>query len=297
MSDNQDYFIQLLWDDILCSHILPHLTLKELFVLRGLSTAYRALVDSYLGKITTLNLKIYHDSFNEAAMKVITDNCKNLRAVNLSSCGWLRDHMVIPLFLRNRSITELNLSDCDGLTTVCLQPVIVLCKDLQKLSLSGCMWVNSGCLQAFVLHQSSLCEINLDRCYLIDNDTLSYFLSKFPRLSSLSLQNVLTVDDNTLVKIAKHCQELEHLNIRSCYHITGYGVRMVCEYCRKLKTLAINDCLKVSLLNVMDDVTNRIKIEMAAPSYCILPLKDIRLNLQNCLDLGGLKCLAFYEGP
>ena len=70
MSESQDYLIHLLWDDILCSHILPHLSLKELFVLRGLSAAYRTLVDTYLEKITTLDLKIYHESFNEAAMKV-----------------------------------------------------------------------------------------------------------------------------------------------------------------------------------------------------------------------------------
>lgn len=70
MSENPDFFIRLLWDDILCSHILPRLTLKEIFILRGLSTAYRTLVDAYLGKITTLNLQVYNVSFNEAAMKV-----------------------------------------------------------------------------------------------------------------------------------------------------------------------------------------------------------------------------------
>lgn len=70
MSENEDFFIRLLWDDILCAHVLPLLTLKELFILRGLSTAYKALVDRYFGKITTLNLQTYNGSFNEEAMKV-----------------------------------------------------------------------------------------------------------------------------------------------------------------------------------------------------------------------------------
>lgn len=76
MSEKVDFFIHLLWDDILCSHVLPRLTLKELFILRGLSTAYRALVDTYLGKMTTLNLKTFNLSFNQAAMQVNVEQLK-----------------------------------------------------------------------------------------------------------------------------------------------------------------------------------------------------------------------------
>lgn len=64
-------FLDLLWDDILFIKILPLLPLKELFVLRGLSTKSKLLIDSYFMQMKKINLGPYSNVFNVDAFQVL----------------------------------------------------------------------------------------------------------------------------------------------------------------------------------------------------------------------------------
>lgn len=68
--ENDDKFISLLWDDILFVKILPALSIKELFILRSLSTKYKHLIDSFFSQMKYLNLSKYSNLFGVEAFKV-----------------------------------------------------------------------------------------------------------------------------------------------------------------------------------------------------------------------------------
>lgn len=55
--ETDDAFINLLWDDILFAKILPCLSLKDLFNLRGLSSKYKLMIDSYFEHMKDLDLR------------------------------------------------------------------------------------------------------------------------------------------------------------------------------------------------------------------------------------------------
>jgi hypothetical protein len=62
--------VSLLWEDILFKHILSTLSIKDLFILRGLSKDCKRLVDAYFEHLPELNLSIYHREISADAFMV-----------------------------------------------------------------------------------------------------------------------------------------------------------------------------------------------------------------------------------
>lgn len=55
--ETDDGFINLHWDDILYTKILPCLSLEDLFTLRGLSSKYKLMIDSYFQQMKYMDLR------------------------------------------------------------------------------------------------------------------------------------------------------------------------------------------------------------------------------------------------
>jgi hypothetical protein len=118
-TDNRDSFIYLLWDDILFTKILPLLSIRDLFVLRGLSTRYKLLIDSYFKQMKYLNLAQYSAVFSVTVFKVLAEKCTQLKILIGSNCQWLTDDLITPLFERNQQLRKIVLNRCKNLTSVC----------------------------------------------------------------------------------------------------------------------------------------------------------------------------------
>lgn len=63
--------LDLNWDDILHRHILPHLSLIDLFKLRAASTGCRDLVHSYFANLLELNISSYEEQLSQNAFMVL----------------------------------------------------------------------------------------------------------------------------------------------------------------------------------------------------------------------------------
>uniref|UniRef100_A0A1B6GMC0 F-box/LRR-repeat protein 15-like leucin rich repeat domain-containing protein n=1 Tax=Cuerna arida TaxID=1464854 RepID=A0A1B6GMC0_9HEMI len=243
MEDARPSFIDLYWEDILYTKVLPLLSIKDLFSMRRVSTRYKLLIDSYFSRMKVLNLSPFSQVFNGAALQVLRQHCTHLHVVMMANCNWLTDDLLIPLLENNVSITKLILNNCSRLSSICLQPVMINCKNLKILSLANCKWMTIGCLHALTLHQHSLEGVDFSGCSLIDNgDSLNNFLMLSPKIKVLNLSRLGCVNDTTLSVLARAAKQLETLNITACLNVTGYGMSLLIEYCRNLESVFCGDC-------------------------------------------------------
>jgi len=234
--------LDVMWEDILFPHVLSRLTVEDLFSLRLVSKEMKLLTDAYLTQMRVLSLCFPILRHPPKLFGSCLFQCTQLRVVNFSSCAWLVDSMVIPIFESNVHITHLFLNRCQSLTSVCLQSVMLYCKKLKVLQLAYCSWLSEGCFNALTLHLENLEEIDLTSCVgSFDTRSLDCFFRKFPRLKKVSLAGNDSVTNALLISLASSCKELKHVNLVHCVHITNAGIKHLSKMCT-LQTLAMRHC-------------------------------------------------------
>ncbi|CAH0393691.1 unnamed protein product [Bemisia tabaci] len=237
-----DHFISLLQEDIIYPYIFSKLSLKDYFNLRCLSKAYKELVDCYFQQLKTLDLSNYKN-FSEDAFRILNLNCTHLTCIQLKSCPWITNELLIPLFKNNKNIVSLNLSHCENLTAACLQPVIVSCKELKDLDLSGNHWLTNGCLEALIFHHTNLCSLNLADCSQISDQSVIYnLLRKFTNLNQLDLSKNPSIDNQILAVVAESCSNMKNLKLVDCPNINPSSdvIRYLLENCHLENLTIIN---------------------------------------------------------
>uniref|UniRef100_A0A182QT12 C2H2-type domain-containing protein n=1 Tax=Anopheles farauti TaxID=69004 RepID=A0A182QT12_9DIPT len=251
MADGEDdndglSLFDIVWEDVLYVKLFPLLSLKDLFSLRCCSRLAKTFVDNGLGRLQEINLSGNNSPHLEEAFAVLSENCRNVRVINLARCNWLQDSILCPFLQRNRRLTKINLSDCLNITPRSMQPVIIGCKQLTTLKLSHCHWLTIGAMEALTLHHTKIQELDISHCAALNERCISVFLLNCRTLKTLSLSNVPAVTDNLLFAIAKHSKFIKNLNLVGCYTITDRGVGALALCCKELESLMVRECPHVT---------------------------------------------------
>ncbi|XP_070545127.1 F-box/LRR-repeat protein 15-like isoform X2 [Ptychodera flava] len=261
-------FVNLLdlpWDDILISHILPYLSLTQLFQLQRVSRDFHELIQEFLASQTVFDFSVVSSKLTKEAFLMAVEHTNLLRELSLRNCkGWLKDDILIPVISRNQQLQKIDLGGCSGLTSKIIQCIAANCQSLQSISLSECHWVQAPSIEMLALNCSQLEHVNLMSCWELDDETILTLIMTHPGLKYLSLAKIYGITDVVIDMLARSCSQLEFLSVQGCWRITNSVVRLLGDYCPKLNQLEVEDCRDINEGSLARLRVKGIKIDVPA---------------------------------
>ncbi|XP_019739123.1 F-box/LRR-repeat protein 15 isoform X2 [Hippocampus comes] len=237
--------LTLPWEDVLVSHILCQLPLRQLVALQRVSKRFRTLIRLFFAKCTSfeaVGLRVPKEAF----CSLVKDNTV-LRKLSLESCSsWLTDEELLPLVSRNQRLMTVDMSGCVGLTRHSLVALSLTCVHLRQLAVARCAFVDGLSLRSLADHCGALRSLDLSGCCRLKDDAICYLAKKCARLTFLSLAGNENITSDSVEEVAKNCRGLEHLDLSCCLRVRDQAVRTVAEYCPKLQSLKVKHCHRVT---------------------------------------------------
>lgn len=263
--------LSLNWDDIIIPHILPYLTVKELFLLRPVCAEALDLVTSYVTQSRRLDLASSNpDRFTITAFQIITSGATNLRHLNLrgSSLRWLRNEILQPVLFSNCNLTFIDLSFCSALTNGILFALATTecAKKLKVLKLESCGWADSEALITLFSATCSLVDVDLTGCWQSGDASVPIALSRNnPQLKQVTFANVYGLRDESVEFLARNLRSLEYLDLRECYRLTNASIFVLGEYGKSLQSLRVKGCRDVDEVSLDRIRWRGIALDVDAP--------------------------------
>ncbi|KAB7497423.1 F-box/LRR-repeat protein 15 [Armadillidium nasatum] len=196
------------WEDIIFARIFIYLKLRDIIMLRILSTHYKALITEYLRVVVQLD---FHGSqISNSSFYSLTEACKNLKALSVWDCRKLEDKSIIQILQNNTDLELLDIGKCPLLSSDILQP-FKLCKKLKKLSLHHSQWLNNKGLHLIIEYLVELECLDISKCFKISEEAVLTLINSYPGIRELNLSHIECVDDQILIMLAEHCKSLRML--------------------------------------------------------------------------------------
>jgi len=275
-------FLDLPWEDVVNTQILPKLSWQDLFRLRLVSNECHRLIKGYFSKCHHIDLSKGCNRITALAFQIITCSNSLLTTLILSNCKWLTDSLLSPVLELNPCLVCVDVSGCQSISAVSLQILATRCRQIQKLSLKDCHWQTAAALTVIAYHCPQLYFIDLTSCWQVNDEAVCALVESCPRLTHISLAKIYGITNSSLFAISYHCRSLTHLDLVGCWRITDEGVRMVGEYCKDLKTLLVCECRDVSEAS-LQSLRSRVSIDLPSVPYPYnraIFLKELGLNVQ-----------------
>ena len=170
------------WEQVLCKHLLPFFSLKDLFHLRGLCTEFRDLIDCHFSLAFTVNTTQCSATFSQIAFSVLTRrNCCLKELVLCNARDWLSDETLIPVLQNNPSLEKVDLSNCLSLSNASLYSVGAQCRKMRILSFRGCVWVSGAGLISLIANKLPLEHVDLCGCWDLNDDDIITLAMECPQ--------------------------------------------------------------------------------------------------------------------
>jgi hypothetical protein len=166
------------WEQVLCKHFLPYLTLQELFKLRGICKQFHDLVDCYFSLAFKVNTTSFSATFSKRAFEILTRNNFCLKELVLcNSRDWLSDETLVPLLQGNPGLRKVDLSNCTALSNSSLYTIGAHCPQLNSLTLRGCVWVSHDGLVSLITNRLPLQYVDLSGCWDLADDDIIHLVT------------------------------------------------------------------------------------------------------------------------
>ncbi|TRY55492.1 hypothetical protein DNTS_004139 [Danionella cerebrum] len=269
--------LDLPWEDVLVTHVLHHLSLRELLLLQRVSKSFQALIQLYLTNLRTFDQEQTGPVLPKPAFSSILRNTQLLHHFSVSHCSdWLTDSELLPVIGQNQNIVSVNLHGCAHLSRQALICISLSCPRLQKLCLAHCEWVDGLALRSLADHCPELMVLDLTACRQLRDQAIGYLAGKCPKLSEISVAVNANITDAAVEEVAKKCPQLENLDLTGCLRVRNDSIRTLAEYCPKLQSLKVNHCHNVneSSLGVLRRRNVQIDVEPPLQRALVL-LQDI----------------------
>ena len=224
--------------------------------------------DSGSSRLQKCGLKL-HSLYNDDLLNVthqvvssIASRCPLLTAISLPNCEITSDGLKI-LTESCKLLKEVNLSSCKKITDVGIMFLIQNCRQLKTLNISNCNKIIGlgfqGCSPTLAILKAdncALCSVGIFR--ILSGGGLEYL--KFasikctgyilPKAFELGLSNLTTIDfskcsfvrDDVILSIVKGCTLLNEWDLSYCDNIRTSGWDSIGSYCKKLEILHVNGC-------------------------------------------------------
>ncbi|GFO16035.1 F-box/lrr-repeat protein 15-like [Plakobranchus ocellatus] len=267
--------LDLPWEQVLCSHILPYLNTKDLFRLRSVSRGFQSLVQTHFRLQFHVNTNSLGDHFSPEAFCTLTGDSTCLRTLCLRGAkSWLTSEILLPVIAANSRLEKVDLTNCLALSGAVVYSLGVNCKNLRHLCLENCVWLVLDNFLSFMLEKGKLEFLDLSGCWNLDDDLLVQLVQFTPRLKHLLLANLYGLTDRSIVAIAHSCPNLIHLSIRGCWRVTDGAIKLLSQYCPKLKGLQVKDCRNITEESLISLWSRKVRIDRSPP------LSSDRLKLE-----------------
>lgn len=274
------------WEQVLCKHLLPCLTLKELFQLRGLSRQFRDLVDCHFSLAFSVNTSLFSATFSSQAFEVLTrNNCCMKELIICSSKDWLTDAVLVPLLQANPGLSKIDISNCTTLSNSTLYTIGAHCRRVTTLNLRGCVWVSRDGLLSVISNRLPLQYVDLSGCWDISDDDIINLVTHCKGIQYLLLNNIYGLTNRCLILTARCCPDLLQLSIQGCWRLTDPAIVSVAEYCLKLRALQVRDCRQITEASLGILRARKIRIDKPAPAMNRLHLVGVGTEQNRHLNL------------
>jgi len=264
-----DILAQIPAEDIIFTHIFPHLTIKDLFKLMTVSKLYRQLVTEYFRVCVKYDFTDVEDkpmTPPENIFTVATNENTFIQTLLLPNARhWLTDKLLIKVVENCHHLKHLDISKCTQLSNKCLDSLSINCTSLTYINLSGCHWVDTDNLLGLVRSCPDLQHIDVSSCWALDNKCLTEVALMCPKLKVVDVSGIYSIQDNFLEAVAHTCPDLTSLGVAGCWRVTNTAVRLVGEYCKNLRELKVNDCRSVSEASLARLRVRGIQIDVPIP--------------------------------
>lgn len=164
--------LNLPWEDVIMTCILPQLSQKDYFSLRCVSTDFKLLIEQYF-KFYIKHIEITSDHDLLLTFKILTEEACRLKSIVLHNCKWLTSDLLKPVIERNHSsIQHIDLTGCSAVKSDFLLHLANKNICLKTLILKECFWVSIGAVTTLSFRLKSLECLDLSSCWEINDDSL-----------------------------------------------------------------------------------------------------------------------------
>ncbi|ELT90873.1 hypothetical protein CAPTEDRAFT_165456 [Capitella teleta] len=261
------------------------------------------------------------ESFDDACLEAITDNCKNLRNISFLGSHNLSDN-ALKNVATSKKLQMLKIDSNCKITDITFKYIGKSCHELRHLYLVDCHRITDLTLK--VLSQCrNLTVVNLADCVRITDTGVRYLVESScgNKLQELNLTNCIRVGDIALVNIHKRCHNLTYLHLCFCEHISEAGIELLGQThsltaldisgCNcgdaglsslgnniRLKDVNLSECSAITDLGLQKFAQQCTEIERLDLSHCQMITDGAIKNLAFCcrmlthLSLAGCKLLT-----
>lgn len=173
--------LDLPWQDVLWTKVLPYLSISDCFYLRQVNKEYKKMIDDYFISCSKLDLTDVADCISPKAFEILIKDNNSFQTMILKNCSFLTKEMLTPVIECNTRLKHLSIKNCRLLNDCVLLTVSASCRQLTYLNLSGCTW----------LHNVGLVTIAY-KCYFLE---------------FLNINNCSNVTDEGIRTLVFHCQK------------------------------------------------------------------------------------------
>ncbi|XP_046325923.1 F-box/LRR-repeat protein 15-like [Haliotis rufescens] len=280
-ADGPVTFFSLPWEHVICRHLFPFLSVKEVFQLRVISTQFRDIVDTFFRTTFTLDLSRVAARVTSEAFVLMSHNNLCLKKLTLiNSKDWLSDTVLKPVLLNNPYLLKVDLTNCSNLTNLCVNVLAVNCHALQLLVLRDCHWVSKEALTGLLVNCRELEHVDLTGCWNLDDEVISQLIVYGRKIRYLSVSKIYGLTDTAISVISHNSPSLQHLNIHGCWRVTNDSIRLLGEFCMGLKALQIKDCRGINEISLARLRARGIKMDVPPPPQA-QTLSYLHRNIHN----------------
>ncbi|XP_066267924.1 F-box/LRR-repeat protein 15-like [Branchiostoma lanceolatum] len=254
------------WEDVLNKHVLPCLSIQDLFQLRQANTQALHLVTTFFNSTFKIDLSPYSSKITADAFKLILGENQVLNVLVLSGCkNWLTDRLLVPVIMRNERLLRLNISNCLHLQSETIQAVAENCHSLTALSLKDCHWLNVPSFLMVAVSCRELEKVDLTSCWEVDDECIMSLVVACKKLTHLSLAKIYGITNQAIDAVAKGCPRLQYLDVQGCWRVNNSAIRNIGEYCKRLQVIKVSDCRDVTEASLARLRLRGVKVDVPAP--------------------------------
>ncbi|XP_012939546.1 F-box/LRR-repeat protein 15 isoform X2 [Aplysia californica] len=279
--------LDLPWEQVLSYHILPYLSVPDLFRLRAVSPACLELVQLHFSYSHVVNTSPFKDNFSPKAFEIMTRDCQSLRVLSVRGAkSWMTNGLLLKVIISNPRLEKIDLTGCIALSGASMYCIGVNCSHLKHLALRDCVWLTLDNFLSFLCNRRDIEFLDMSGCWNVNDDLVVNLVKTSPRAQCLSfslkhllMSNLYGLTDRAVVAVAHSCPNLIQLNLKGCWRITNQSIHLLSQFCPKLRFLQVMECGSVTEDSLKSLRSRGVRIDrLPPPSSSLARLEPLHRN-------------------
>lgn len=217
---------------------LKHIDISNCNKIRPQSIEY--LAKNCQGLLSFISVACSGATINDESIKLLSNNCRKLRIVNLNGCSALTNEGVHSLASNCPQLIYCNLSKCFAITDQSLVSLSEGATQLKTLQLIGCHQLTDQGFKALCSRCKLIENLDLEDCVQITDQTIYYLTKYCLNLKRLACSHCDNLTDDGIKHIKKISDSIQYLELDNCPLLTDQSINHL-THCKQLRRLDIYD--------------------------------------------------------